>query len=463
MGASSRLPVLACLASAAVACGQSVPLTVDYPKPFVLAQRDATGQGAIPVRVRRADVGGAGAIEARWRGGAWQTLSRAADAGVFAGTIAASVGQGAVEVRDPARPQEVLTVEPVLVGDLFVIAGQSNADGRGSETVRLSASSPCLGVKYRAGTWSRGDDPSDNEGKHGSPWPIVLNDLIPEQRVPMGFIQAAVGSTVVRQWRRGGDMFARMEKMVREASGGGLRVKAVLYYQGENDITHYNTLSVLGDYEQYRTHLRAMVDDMAGLFQAPVLVGQITNLLDLPERNNSVRRAQQEIWDECPQTALPGAVAYDIFPTDGVHYRDARNLAAFAGRWTYAVRQAFYAPTPAPRPRLLAVRRAAPATLVLTYDRPLAVAAWTGVTASRACGFRLRNGDIALTDADVSATELAGGRVTVTFTRPLPEPATFWYGYGSDGQGKAVLRDAATGIPVPLVFGASVDGAADNR
>ena len=250
-------------------------------------------------------------------------------------------------------------------------------------------------------------------------------------------------------------MFARMEKMVRAATGGTLAVKAVLYYQGENDITHYNTLSVLGDYEQYRLHLRAAVEDMHGLLKAPVLVGQITNLLDLPERNNAVRRAQQEIWDECPQATRPGAIAYDIFPTDGVHYRDARNLGAFAERWTFAVRQAFYAKAPAPRPRLLSARRTGPAVLSLTYDRPLAVSAWTSEASAKACGLRV-TGAVTLTDADVLATEVSGALVTVTWARALPTPAALWYGYGSDGQGKAVLRDATTGIPVPLVFGVPV-------
>jgi hypothetical protein len=444
------------LATVALTAAQAAPFVVEYPVAFALVQRAATGTAGVPVRVRPAGAVVPQAIEARWQEGPWQALAWDAAAQRFCGQVQAATGQGVLAVRDPAVPTEVATVEPVLVGDLFVITGQSNADGRGAEMVRLADTNPCLGAKYRAGQWSRGDDPSDDEGKCASPWPIVLNTLIPEQRVPLGFIQAAVGSTVVRQWRGGGDMFIRMEKMIREATGGTLAVKAVLYYQGENDITHYNTLSVLGDYDQYRTHLRAMVDDMQGLLHAPVLVGQITNLLEMPERNNGVRRAQQEIWDECPQ-ALPGAVAYDIFPTDGVHYRDARNLRAFAERWAFAVRNALYTQPPMPRPRLLAVLAVGPAALSLTFDRPLAISAWTGDGGSRAYGFRVSGATAAvLTDGDVTATELSGSKVTVSFAKPLPEGALYWYGSGSDGQGKAVLRDAVTGIPVPLVFGVPV-------
>jgi hypothetical protein len=454
MDGMACLPVVAC-AAVALTSASAAPFVVEYPVAMALVQRAATGTTAVPVRVRAAGAVAPQAIEARWQDGPWQALTWDAAAQRFHGQVQAPTGQGLLAVRDPAVPTEAATVEPVLVGDLFVITGQSNADGRGAEMVALAAANPFLGAKYRAGQWSRGDDPSDDEGKCASPWPIVLNALIPVQKVPMGFIQAAVGSTVVRQWRRGGDMFARMEAMVSEATGGTLAVKAVLYYQGENDITHHNTLSVLGDYEQYRTHLRAVVDDMQGLLRAPVLVGQITNLLDMPERNNGVRRAQQEIWDAGPP-ALPGAVAYDIFPTDGVHYRDAQNLRAFAERWAFAVSNALYTPVPVPRPRLLSVLASGPAALTLSYDRPLAISAWTGEAGPRAYGVRVTSATAVLTDAEVTATDLAGSGVTVSFAKPLPPGALFWYGSGSDGQGKAVLRDAVTGSPVPLVFGVPV-------
>jgi len=430
-------------------CGR---LTIDYPTPYVLFQRDSEAGGVLRVRGKGVDPAAPSPVEARFSGGPWKVLDANPKDGRFAGSIEGQTGQGRLEVRCSARPNNITEVEPIAVGDLFVVTGQSNADGRGTVHVKLSADNPYLGVKYRGGTWSRGDDPSDNAGKHGSPWPIVLDTLIPELNVPLGFIQAAVGSTVVRQWRGGGALFDRMEKLVRSATDGTMRVKAVVYYQGENDITHYNKLSVLGDYEQYRTHLRAMVDDMYALFHAPVLVGQITNLLNLRDRNDGVRRAQQEVWAENPH-ALPGAVTYDIYPTDGVHYRDEKNMRAFAGRWTFAIRNALYTPNPVERPRLIAIRPSDARRLELVYDRALRIATWDGKPGEKAYGVRITADTGTLTDAAVVATQVAGGTVTVIFSADLSARFRLWYGSGSDGQGKPVLRDAITGIPVPMLLG----------
>lgn len=329
-------------------------VVVDFPQPYVLYQRDGANTSGMQIRGRPVGITDPGQVEARFNGGPWQTLDAASDDGKFSGSIVGRTGQGKLEVRCAGQPDAVTAVEPVAVGDLFLVTGQSNADGRGSVNVTLADTNPFVGVKYQGDRWSRGDDPSDNSGKHASPWPIVLDTLIPEQKVPMGFVQAAAGSTVVRQWRKEGQLYKRAMTLLQKATDGGMAVKAVLYYQGENDITHYNKLSVLGDYKQYKAHLTAMVADFHADLKAPVLVGQITNLWPQRDRNDGVRRAQQEIWSESPH-AQPGAVTYDIFPCDGVHYRDAKNMQTFAGRWTYAIRNALYTNSPQRPPQLVAV------------------------------------------------------------------------------------------------------------
>lgn len=430
-------------------------VVVEHPLPYALCQRKTPESGEIPVRGRCSATGNVPEVEARFRNGKWHALQTDAKTRRFTGAVRGPAGQGSLDVRIKGQPDTVVSVQSVGIGDLFVVTGQSNADGRGSVNTTLAPGNPFIGVKFRGGGWSPGSDPSDNAGKHASPWPIVLNTLIPEQNVPIGFIQTAVGSTVVRQWRAPGNMFQRMEKMVGQATAGTMRVKAVLYYQGENDITHHNKLSVLGDYTEYRTHLRAMVNDMHSLLNAPVLVGQITNLLNMRDRNDGVRRAQQEIWTESPNT-FPGAVTYDIFPTDGVHYRDAENMRVFAGRWTHAVRNAFYAQPPIARPKLTAIAITAPNTLTLTHDRPLCIATWDGKTNAKASGFRFTAKDTVLSDANVVATEIQEGVLSVTWNRALPAGGALSYGSGKDGQGKPVLRDARSSIPVPMLFNVPV-------
>ncbi|MBI3923171.1 MAG: hypothetical protein HY318_17250, partial [Armatimonadetes bacterium] len=371
-----------------------------YPVPYVLFQRDTVATGEIRLRGAYPTAVDPERIEARFNGGKWRVIDAKPQQGTFAGRMRVRVGQGALEVRATGAPNMKVVVDPVAVGDLFVITGQSNADGRGDAHIQLGPTNPCLGVKYCGNTWSKGDDPSANDGQYGSPWPIVLNDLIPEQKVPMGFLQAAVGSTVVKQWRKGGDLYARMLKLIEVATDGSMAIKAVFYYQGENDITHWNSLSVLGDYDEYKQNLLAAATDFGNDLHAPFIVGQITNLGSERGRNDNMRRAQQEIWKEHPNVRQ-GAVTYDILPTDGVHYRDEANMRAFARRWTLAIRTAVYGRRDCAPPNLKSAERVEATTVRLVFDRKLKIERWDGTPGVKASGFRFRDGEVTLGDGNV--------------------------------------------------------------
>ena len=431
-------------------------ITVVYPVAYVLYQRTTPDGGPMRIRGTCQSTGNVGAIEARFCGGPWQVVDASPRKGIFCGTITAPVGQGDLDVRASGDPTIRTVVAKVSVGDLLLITGQSNADGRGDKHIRLDPANPYVGVKFRHNAWSQGDDPSANDGDHGSPWPLVLNELIPEQKVPMGFIAAAVGSTVVVEWRKGGRLYERMSKIVAAATDGTMRIKAVLYYQGENDITHHHTRSALGDYPRYKSNLTAAVGDFHADFGVPVLVGQITNLLPERERNDNVRRAQQEQWSGQP-FALPGAVTYDIRPSDGVHYREEANMRAFARRWTLAIRAGLYGKKACAYPKLEHLWARDSNCLRLAFDQPLEIAKWDGTPGTKALGFRIVDGKQTLTDANVLQTNVRGNEVLVKFDRPLSRDAALYYGSGSDGQGQPTLRDVENHSPIWMIFGKRVE------
>ncbi len=439
-------------------------LNIEYPHAYTLFQRDTATSGVVKIRGSFPADQRPERIEARLDGKAWQVVDARPDRGEFAGTISVPVGQGLLEVRAMGCAGLTANVACVGVGDLFLIAGQSNADGRGRECVKLDPSNPYMGVKYLHGAWSPGDDPSANDttptstttaaanNESASPWPIALNRLIPDQNVPMGFIAAAVGSTVVKQWRRPGKFYMRALEMAKAATDGSLRIRAVLYYQGENDITHHNKLSVLGDYTEYKTNLMAAIGDFWEDYKAPVLVGQITNLLQDRAKNDNVRRAQQEAWKEQPH-ALPGAVTYDIYPTDGVHYRAAANMKAFSDRWSAAILCGVYGRHAMAGPELVRMHREGENKIVLIYNQPLTLESWDGRTGTKADGFGFMEGDRLLEDVQVVSTKIDGKEALVELNRDLPADLRVAYGSGADGQGQIVLRSAITRLPVPMIFG----------
>jgi len=446
-------------------------LKILYPQPYTLFQRDTARKGIVKIRGRYNSDKQPVRIEARLNGSKWQVVDLHPANNSFTGTMAASVGQGLLEVRAVGCSDLKSSVECVGVGDLFVITGQSNADGRGKEWVKLDSSNPYTGVKYLHNTWSKGEDPSSNDtsdpSESASPWPIALNHLIPDQKVPIGFITAAMGSTVVRQWRKtdgasadnswgAGGMFARTVDMVKAATDGSMKVKAIIYHQGENDLTHWNNLSVLGDYQEYKTNLMAAISDLWDEYHVPILVGQITNLGDDRERNDNIRRVQQEVWNEHPH-ALPGAVTYDIFPTDGVHYREPANMKAYSDRWTTAILRGIYGQKKMAGPKLINIRRGKENQLLLALNQPMVMKSWDGKVGSKPDGFRFLEGDQVIADVQILSTKIEGKKVTIELNHTLPTNAKVDLGSGPDGQGGIVLRSAETGLPAAMMFGVNVE------
>jgi len=451
-------------------CGAATAFELAYPTAYTLFQRDSATAGVVRVRGRVPSGRWPKRIEARLNGGDWRRVEAQGSAEAFEGRVMFPVGQGFLDVRGVGGAGHGLAarVACVGVGDVFVIAGQSNADGRGNQWARLDPANPYVGVKFRKGVWSEGSDPAANDGDtSGSPWPIVFNSVIQERKVPVGYINAAVGSTVVKQWRRGsgdpkkggaGSMYVGMRERIRAATDGSMKFRAVLYHQGENDLTRHNGLSVQGDYTAYKDNLMAMVSEYGDDFKVPVLVGQITNLGGDRQKNDAIRQAQQEVWDEHPH-ALPGAVTYDIRPTDGVHYRDETGMRVYAGRWSAAILSGVYGREERASPKWVSLRKTGGRRLTITCDQPLAMAAWDGRAGTNAEGFRLMDGGQVWTGAKSVSAALDGKELVLTFADEVPASLRVSYGSGADGQGKVILRSAATGLPVPLLFGRALDGA----
>jgi acyl-CoA thioesterase-1 len=126
-------------------------------------------------------------------------------------------------------------VEPVGVGEVFVVAGQSYATN--CNDAKLSIADPAKRVAAfdsAKGTWGVANDPQPvaDTSKDGSIWPPVGDALAKEFRVPVGFANVGVGATATSQWMPGGALHTRLV-----AAGAALgRFRAVLWQQGESDV-----------------------------------------------------------------------------------------------------------------------------------------------------------------------------------------------------------------------------------
>lgn len=132
-------------------------------------------------------------------------------------------------------PSAATAVEPVGVGEVFLVAGQSYATNTNDE--RLSVTDGRRRVAafdVDAGRWRLADDPqpAPDRSDGGSIWPPVGDRLAAALDVPVGFVNVAVGATSTRNWAPDGPLSARLQRAGQMAGP----FRAVLWQQGESDV-----------------------------------------------------------------------------------------------------------------------------------------------------------------------------------------------------------------------------------
>ncbi len=263
------LPLL-CLA-VSLAPAQNVQLTLGA-APFQVFQRDASSRATIHLE----GTSDGKAVEARLvaagrtvAGFDWKRLA-AVSQKAWSGDLAAVPTGGPYRIELRAEDGAVTAaVDNVLVGDLWVLAGQSNMEGVGN-LVNTPLPSVLVNSFDQTDIWVAAADPlhrlpDANDAVHwrrnaqGQPerltgpaleeWianrkkgagvglPFAL-EMVRRTGVPIGLLPCAHGGTSMDQWSpalkdKGGDsLYGAMIRRVRLAGG---HVTGVLWYQGESD------------------------------------------------------------------------------------------------------------------------------------------------------------------------------------------------------------------------------------
>jgi hypothetical protein len=183
----------------------------------------------------------------------WQELETQAD-GRFSGALESIPVGGPYRLETRLQPRGNKTREwgwrgdqrtLLYAGDVFLIAGQSNAAGYGEGD---GQDSPCHSVQTftLGGTWRQALHPladstnslwpglvQDHNTGH-SPWIAFGEEWVRKTGRPVGFIPMAVGGTSLDFWSEGGEGFSRMPEVVQAAGAFG-KLKGILWAQGESD------------------------------------------------------------------------------------------------------------------------------------------------------------------------------------------------------------------------------------
>ncbi|MCC7492542.1 MAG: sialate O-acetylesterase [Fimbriimonadaceae bacterium] len=234
------------------------------------------------------------------------------------------------------RPTRGDYVHHLGVGDLWVIAGQSNASGTGLGPV---VDPPELGVHLFGNdeTWQLATHPLEDATHtlhpltvHGvfqahSPWLAFARRLRAALGYPIGLLPTALGGSPLAMWEpaRRGLLYANLLSLVRAAGG---RVRGVVWYQGESDALAGQVADYLPRFAAFVAALRADLQDPA----LPLVTCQLARYLaphgpSQAAAWTALREAQRRAAEELPGVCLVPTI--DLPLSDEVHLSSAANVA----------------------------------------------------------------------------------------------------------------------------------------
>ncbi len=344
-------------------------------------------------------------------------------------------------------------VGPVFVGDLWVLAGQSNMQGYG-DLVDVTPPDPKVMALENDGTWVEAKEPLHNwllnpqaqkiQPKGSGLGLPFAKLLVHETNIPIGLLPCAVGGTSMEQWSPAkknqgrSSLYGSMLSQIQRAGG---RVKGLLWYQGEAETSEANS-KVYG--KVFPAFIAAVRDDLHRP-DLPFYLVQLGRFAVLNEAAckywNAVQEVERRIPEQIPHTAVVPAV--DLELDDGIHIgtkgqmRLGRRLARVALRELYG------------RPGGSAlnfdqVAKGPQHTLIVKFkgvniassspDMPMRRPGFTteavGLQPARhIAGFSIRNEEgteiLPIFDARVAP---AGDSVILKLTGDVPKKAQLWYG-----------------------------------
>ncbi|MAN30621.1 MAG: hypothetical protein CMI65_05595 [Pedosphaera sp.] len=353
------------------ACSWLVPETllsstfsVESPSPHQVFQRDRSDSGMMHVEGIFDDgLDGRPALEWSWvmeaQSSEWKDLEITPNGRRFSVSVRLPAGGWyLLRFRHSQNPEYIVEIHPVGIGEIFVVAGQSNSANHGE--VSLAPLSDRVVAKADQ-HWQLARDPQPGaSGRGGSFMPPLGDALAQALGVPIGFVACGIGATSVREWLPQGDTFpepptllgrvrqledgrwqSRGEAfevlMARMRSMGPKGFRAVLWHQGESDANQKDPRCTLPG-NLYAQYLKRVIRQSQSEMQwaIPWFVAQASYHVPGDEASTDIRRAQASLWKsgvalQGPDTdALKGPLRESN--GQGVHF-SREGLHAHAAAW----------------------------------------------------------------------------------------------------------------------------------
>jgi hypothetical protein len=347
----------------------AIELTLTSPLAHQVVQRATPGKGLLRITGELSeDVSPEAAVQVRvgneTRQMPWLQVNSVKGRKIIASYEAPAGGWWKLEVRIMLNDKEIALgkVPHVGVGEVFVVAGQSNSANHGEEKQTPQTG---LVASFDGTTWRLAEDPQPGaSGGGGSFLPPLGDELARKLGVPIGFVACGIGATSVREWLPKGATFpnpptieSRVEKrpdglwmskgdayqtfLARMKPLGPRGFRAVLWHQGESDANQKDpTRTLSGDlYRQYlETILRESRREIG--WEVPWFVAQASYHVPGDEGSDDIRAAQASLARDGIALAGPDSDALKGELRErggqGVHF-SGKGLREHGAKWAEKV------------------------------------------------------------------------------------------------------------------------------
>lgn len=231
-------------------------------------------------------------------------------------------------------------------GDMYVIAGQSNAGGRATNVQTFTATNTASGYMFGNDyIWYRLTDATDSPvnqvdtvsldiNAKGSVWPLVFSSYVSNLNRNVSIVPCALGGTSITQWLPSNDhtdrstLYGSMIHRTRTAlASGTATLKYLLWWHGETDAQ--NGMSQATYYSYLATLSYAVFNDLG----IRMIVCKLQNCVgaDVTTINNAIQQAYDSGLVEI------GPDLSDIVTDDSFHLTTDIKIADAATRWWNAI------------------------------------------------------------------------------------------------------------------------------
>jgi hypothetical protein len=321
-------------------------ITLTSPADYQTRQRNLVSNTAT-FTVSGTYIGSPTSIQYRFAGGAWATLVDAPSGGTFSTSVTLPTGQGTFEVRFSNAPGVTDSAAYVTVGDVFIVAGQSNHAGRSTvkvDPVFTNFVVPKLGRDFVWKPLTEATTVSgsfDEAASAAGSYIGALSTRLQSVGVPVAFCPVAQGSTAINDWERydadpTNPYLLYGDARQADIAAGGNR--ALLWLQGESDAQNGMAQAT------YQTKLDDLVSDWSSDTGGEFFIIQIVRWSSaIYSQIDAIRAAQAAVAASNPAVAgiADGNVA-SWQAANNVHYNSSTQINDLADAVSAGMLTAFY-------------------------------------------------------------------------------------------------------------------------